>query len=85
MEVPTPCATCLPAVHEYNVHIVELFNACRDQVIVGFSGPLSIDDINLRGAMRDYFNVDKSQMLKLSLRVRNLYSHVLAAKRRRED
>lgn len=79
----TPCTTCRPIVHPYNVSTVILYNSCSDQLIMGFDGAVSINDLAITNAMKNYFTVKKRDRLALSKSVRNLYHEILSIQKAR--
>ena len=63
--------------HKFNIPVIELYLTCQDQAIVGFDGPIALNDIAINHAMDTYFEVDRSDKLELSLSVRRFYCKVL--------
>jgi hypothetical protein len=68
---------CRPGVHDYNKAILVLYNVCKDQLIMGANGPISISDAAIGHAMKEYFDVEKKDKLSLSLSVRNFSRKVI--------
>ena len=73
----TPCTSCQPWVHPYNVDVLHLYRACSDQVLSGPSGAIGLNDIAINVAMDNYFKVEKRHKLALSSSVRQLFSYIL--------
>ncbi|KGO33212.1 hypothetical protein JT06_15870 [Desulfobulbus sp. Tol-SR] len=72
-----PCQTCRPVTHKFNIPVVTLYLTCQDQMVMGFSGPVGLNDIAIGHAMNTYFEVEKSDRLELSLAVRSFFRKVL--------
>jgi len=67
----TPCDTCRPELKDVNVPYFVLYNYCQDQVIMGPSGPVSLDGHFIRQGMEDY-QIDKDEHIEFSLAVRRI-------------
>lgn len=80
-----PCKLCRPETHKFNVPVVELYLACHDQLIMGFSGPVAINDIAITNAMEKYYKVRKRDMLELSQLVRGLFQEIMKFTKEKSD
>lgn len=76
---------CQPEVHRFNSSTIILYQACSDQVIVGPSGVIGLNDLAINNAMDRYFKVKKSDRLPLSLAVRDFFSKVLKYKKESQE
>lgn len=73
-----PCKTCQPTVHVFNKPILTLYKACSDQVIMGASGAVALNDVAIISAMNTYFVVDDDDKLYFSLQVRKFFQLILS-------
>lgn len=86
-EQEPPCGKCFPGVHPYNEAVMELYQACGDQYIVGPGGVVALNDLAVISAMKNYFKVRKKDRLGLSKGVRKLSAMIvdLQMKKAKED
>ena len=74
-----PCEVCKPQIHKYNLPVIQLYEVCGDQVILGFEGPVALDDKAILHSMKEYFNIKRKYRLELSRKLRYFYKELLAA------
>lgn len=49
-----PCDECLPPLWEENQEAFRVYMLCRDQLVMGFNGPVAVNHIAVHEAMRLY-------------------------------
>ena len=80
-----PCQACRPLTHKFNIPVIELYLTCQDQMVMGFSGPVALNDVAVGHAMATYFEVADEDKLGLSLSVRSFFRKVLGFIKEKTD
>lgn len=51
---PPPCDECVPPLWEENQEAFRVYMLCRDQLVMGFNGPVAVNHLAIHEAMRLY-------------------------------
>ncbi len=77
-----PCPTCMPELLSENEEIVFAYQVVRSQYIMGFSGPVSINQMAIWKIIDEYKIIDRIRAFESVL---NLSNHMLSLELKKNE
>ena len=72
----TPCGTCFPGIHKYNLAAVKIYQLCSEQYVTLPSGVSGLNVIAVNTVM-DWYKVDKEDRPELFEKVQIITGKVI--------
>ena len=84
LDLEPPCSTCKPELKNCNAPFVYLYTYCQDQVIMGAMGPVALNALAIKDAMKD-LNIDPDEYVEFSSKVRQMAGWIFAEQRKEAE